>query len=80
MHNVLFFADVREKLGCSAIQVQQTHRTVAELYQYLSQQHSALAAYPKKNLCVAINQEMAQFDSLLPENSEVAFFPPITGG
>lgn len=33
-----------------------------------------------KNIFCAINHEHASMDSIISDNDEVAFFPPITGG
>ena len=35
--------------------------------------------FPKNILC-AVNQEMAAADTIVNEDDEVAFFPPVTGG
>jgi len=33
-----------------------------------------------ESLLVAVDQVMAKLDALVSESSEVAFFPPVTGG
>mgnify|MGYP002176628410 FL=1 len=35
--------------------------------------------FPNNILC-AVNQEMAAADTIVNEDDEVAFFPPVTGG
>ncbi len=31
-------------------------------------------------VCIAVNQEMAEPETVLRDGDEVAFFPPVTGG
>ena len=81
--NVLFFANFKELLHCSNIEVElHTGASVAELCQFLSQKGDAwLTLFGNAaQVKVAVNQQMADLSVSLNDNDEVAFFPPVTGG
>jgi molybdopterin synthase sulfur carrier subunit len=81
--NILFFAALREQLGCAHCDIDlplpASLATVrAALIQHFPQQAERLAA---GRALAAINQTLIN-DEDTPINSsdEVAFFPPVTGG
>ncbi len=82
--NVLYFARLRENLGLAQEQItlQSTRSCVSDLLDYLRargpQWQATLAA--EKNLRVAVNQDLARFETALKDGDEVALFPPVTGG
>lgn len=84
MINILYFARLREQLGCEREQVAASPMTtsVEALTQQLRERggawQSALA--PGKALRVAVNQHMATQQTPVADGDEVAFFPPVTGG
>ena len=82
MLDVLYFAWVRERIGEPREQVDTRAATVAELVDELRAREDryALAFSDLSALRVAIDQELAEFDSPLAGAREVAFFPPMTGG
>ncbi|TVQ01614.1 MAG: molybdopterin converting factor subunit 1 [Roseinatronobacter sp.] len=79
---ILYFAWVRERVGVPRESVQTNAATVAELVRELSTREDryALAFSDLSALRVAIDQDLAEFDSPLAGAREVAFFPPMTGG
>jgi len=79
---ILYFAWVRERVGVPREIVQTSATTVAELVRELSTREDryALAFSDLSALRVAIDQDLADFDSPLSGAREVAFFPPMTGG
>lgn len=83
MVRVLFFAHVREQLGCDSLELQwssacdSVDALLATLQQRGPQWHAALA---QPNLVVAVNQQVAELATGLRAGDEVAFFPPVTGG
>jgi molybdopterin synthase sulfur carrier subunit len=82
MIEVLYFAWVRERVGCARERVETSAATVAGLIEELrarSQGHAA-AFSDTAALRVALDQELAEFDAPLAGVREVAFFPPMTGG
>lgn len=82
MITVLFFAQVREKIGRTQIQLtDRTNMTTESIRQQLSVTDvSWQQALEKDNLLVAVNQTLSDWDTSVRDGDEIAFFPPITGG
>lgn len=82
MIKVLFFASLREQLGCAGLDVPDAEiANVEQLRQALSQKGEAWQqAFASDQLQVAVNQQLSAMDAALTEGDEVAFFPPVTGG
>jgi sulfur-carrier protein len=83
MLNVLYFASLRETLGQSAEALAlPATPTVEGLIDTLRARGGewAVALAAGKRWRVAVNQEMAAFDTPLKSGDEVAIFPPVTGG
>ncbi|CAK6494838.1 Molybdopterin synthase sulfur carrier subunit [Pantoea sp. Nvir] len=81
MIKVLFFAQVRELAGTSALEMPADFPDVATLRAALAQKGDrwALALEPGK-LLAAVNQTLVPMSHPLKAGDEVAFFPPVTGG
>jgi sulfur-carrier protein len=81
---VLYFASLREKLGCSREQVAlpAATSTVSSLVEVLRSRDGGWteAFAPGKSWRVAVNQQMADLATPVKAGDEVAFFPPVTGG
>ena len=75
---VRYFALFREQTGCASESVDCSVGTAAELFQLMSEKHSGLKT--EAAALVAINDEMAGWETPLAENDEVLFFPPVAGG
>lgn len=82
MLDVLYFAWVRERIGEPRERVETQAATVADLVDELKARELRyeLAFADLSALRVALDQELAEFDSPLAGVREVAFFPPMTGG
>ena len=82
MIDVLYFAWLRERIGINRERVETGAVTVADLVAELEARGEgyALAFQDKTSLCVAVDQELADFATPLHGAREVAFFPPMTGG
>jgi sulfur-carrier protein len=82
--NVLYFAWVRQKVGCSEEVIEHTPalRTVGDLAQMLQRRGGGYgeAFADMARLRAAVNQTHAGLDAVLAAGDEVAFFPPVTGG
>ncbi|MEQ8515990.1 MAG: molybdopterin converting factor subunit 1 [Chromatocurvus sp.] len=81
---VLFFASVREQLGCAELQLAYESETMTT-----ETLRDALIArggdrwrdvLMQPNLICAVNQAVAHQTTPLAADDEVAFFPPVTGG
>ena len=82
MIDILYFAWVRERIGLPKERLETSARTVAELVEELkAREERYQAAFADVSaLRVAVDQELADFDAPLAGVSEIAFFPPMTGG
>jgi len=81
MITVLFFAQVREQVGCEKMTLEPAFSTVEALRYSLAGRGAnwALALEPGR-LLSAVNQELVDGGHPLSAGDEVAFFPPVTGG
>ncbi|KAB1511112.1 molybdopterin synthase sulfur carrier subunit [Photobacterium damselae] len=81
MITVLFFAQVKELVGQSQIDVEASVNTAEELRQQLALRGDKWQlALESGKLLVAVNQTICPLDTELKDGDEVAFFPPVTGG
>jgi molybdopterin synthase sulfur carrier subunit len=81
---LLYFASLRETLGCSREQValSGSTNTVSSLLDQLRSREGrwSEALAPGKQWRVAVNQQMADLATPVKAGDEVALFPPVTGG
>ncbi|MDB5998635.1 MAG: molybdopterin converting factor, subunit 1 [Rhizobacter sp.] len=80
--HVKYFASVREALGSSeSVDVLEgsTLGHVRDVLIATSETHSRVLARGRA-LRAAVDQVMRPEDTVLSEDAEVAFFPPVTGG
>ena len=77
---VLFFASLREEVGCGEVQVDacDTNDLLERLALQLSPQ--AMLALSQDNVRIAVNQQLIEGNVALADGDEVAFLPPVTGG
>ncbi len=81
MIKVLFFAQVRELVGCDSLACETVFPSVDALRQHLAERNDRWAlALEEGKLLAAVNQTLVSFDHPLTSGDEVAFFPPVTGG
>ncbi len=83
MLRLLFFARVREQLGCERLELPWSAdvATVENLLSCLQRRGPQWrAALGQPNLLVAVNQCVAEPADSVQAGDEVAFFPPVTGG
>lgn len=77
---VLLFAALREAAGTRELAVALPDgATVAELRAHLAAAYPALAPL-LPNSGIAVNQELAEPDTLVRPGDEVALIPPVSGG
>ncbi len=73
---IRFFASLRENLKLDGMQISADGiSTVTDAWN-CSTENKAIP----DNVLVAVNMEYVSFDSIVSDNDEVAFFPPVTGG
>lgn len=80
---ILFFASLKERLNCEALNldIQNTPVSVEDVLNTLKARGDVWEeALTANKLLVAVNQEMRSFDTVLSNDDELAFFPPVTGG
>ncbi|MBK8373934.1 MoaD/ThiS family protein [Sphingorhabdus sp.] len=84
MLRVVYFASVREALGCDGEDhlVPETVSTIGDFIDHLCDiapcYHSAFA--DRSKLRFALDAHMAKADAVLGDAAELAVFPPVTGG
>ncbi len=81
-HRIRYFASIREALGRDQEPCPSGATTVAQLRAELIARGEpyASALAPGRAVRVAVNQVMAMETTQLAADSEIAFFPPVTGG
>ena len=81
---ILYFARIRQIAGRSSdeIEVPASVTTVRELIDFLSERDSSLASAfaERRTVKAAINQNLVPHDAVIAGATEIAFFPPVTGG
>ncbi|NVK39090.1 MAG: molybdopterin synthase sulfur carrier subunit [Gammaproteobacteria bacterium] len=82
MIKVLFFAQLKELLQCSQIELSiNAPCDVDSLKQQIVNEHPNWQAHLNQNkVLAAVNQTMVDATHLINDGDEVAFFPPVTGG
>jgi len=80
--DILYFAWVRERIGLPREALHTEAATVADLVAELRAREARydMAFSDLAALRVAVDQELADWDTPLAGVREVAFFPPMTGG
>ncbi len=84
MINILYFARLRERLGCheERLELPAGVGTITDLLAYLRARGGiwAEALGEGERLMSAVNQEIAHPQAPIGDGDEVAIFPPVTGG
>lgn len=84
MLTLLYFAGLREALGCGeeVVALPDGCATIGDLMAWLRARdpgHEAAFANPRM-VRAAVNQVFAGPDTAIAAGDEIAFFPPVTGG
>jgi molybdopterin synthase sulfur carrier subunit len=84
MLRVLFFAGVKERLGCASREMewQESAANLDSLQAQLCADGGPLwgEVLGQANMIRAVNQTVVDGNCALQDGDEVAFFPPVTGG
>ena len=77
---VQLFARARDIVGTSSVLLELPEgATVGRLRQRLAEEQPALAALLERS-AMAVNDEFAEDEAILPADAEVALLPPVSGG
>jgi molybdopterin converting factor subunit 1 len=77
---LLFFATLRERAGTKSMDLDvPSDLTVQGLKDQISDEYPNLKD-SMKSVLVTINREYAFDEAVIPQNAEVALFPPVSGG
>ncbi len=76
--HVRFFAVLREQAGCSALEIETSAGTPAELYAELQASHAL--TFPAALLRVSLNERYGDMTTPLASGDRVVFIPPVAGG
>ncbi|QIZ78292.1 molybdopterin synthase sulfur carrier subunit [Ferrimonas lipolytica] len=82
MIKVLFFAQIREVIGCDKVEIEATTGLTADALrkQLVERGDKWQLTLGEANVLVAVNQTLSGWETELSDGDEVAFFPPVTGG
>lgn len=83
MIHVLYFAGLKERLGLpgESLPLPAGVATVGQLRDHLAARGEQWQALKEmRNLRAAVNQDIANINTPVAEDDEIAFFPPVTGG
>jgi MoaD family protein len=75
---VRYFALFRENAGIGEETIESRAATAADIFAELSHRHGSRE--PLGHCKVAINDEMAEWDSPVEDGDTVLLFPPVAGG
>lgn len=77
---LLFFATLRDRAGTKSMDLDiPAELTVQELKDKLSTEYPNLKE-SMSSVLITINREYAFDDAIIPQNAELAMFPPVSGG
>ena len=77
---VLFFATLRDRAGTKTVDLEiPAETTVQDLKNLVVESYPGLKE-TMDTVVISVNREFAFDESLVPENAEVAMFPPVSGG
>ena len=79
---ILYFAWLRERIGLPSEELENRFGTVHDLIDQLRAREAryAVAFADLSAIRVAVDQQLTDFDASIEGATEVAFFPPMTGG
>jgi len=77
---LLFFATLRDRAGTKSMELDiPLDLTIQGLKEKLSKEYPNLKE-SLRSVLITINREYAFDEAVIPQNAEVAMFPPVSGG
>ena len=77
---LLFFATLRDRAGTRSMELDvPLDLTIQGLKEKISKEYPNLKE-SMKSVLITINREYAFDEAVIPQNAEVAMFPPVSGG
>jgi len=77
---VLFFATIKDRAGTKSMDLDiPVDMTIQQLKDKLGTEYPNLKD-SLKSVLMTINREYAFNESVIPQNAEIALFPPVSGG
>jgi len=77
---LLFFATLRDRAGAKSMELDiPMDLTVQGLKEKISMEYPSLKE-AMRSVLITINREYAFNEAVIPQNAEVAMFPPVSGG
>ncbi len=73
-----YFAVFREQAGCDDEQIETTAANAGELFGEIARRHGFLDTVARCK--VAVNGDMAGWDTQIRDSDVILFFPPVAGG
>ena len=77
---VMFFATLRDYVGSKATEMEISSGTTIQALTDLLVLKNPRLEKVKDSIMAAINREYAADDQIIPEDADIALFPPVSGG
>lgn len=78
---IRYFASLRESIGLSQEELESTAKTVGQVRDELLAKGGVYQCLQRdRAVRMALNQVMVDEEAQVQDQSEIAFFPPVTGG
>lgn len=78
---LLFFATLRSLTGIKTLEIElPSGSSVSELKLLVAERFPQVEPALVDTVLVSINREYADEEQIIPDNAEVALFPPVSGG
>lgn len=81
MITIVFFASLRERLGTGKIELRfEKQVNVAAVIEMLIESDERYSVLIEQDVLSAVNHTLCGKGTIIKDNDELAFFPPVTGG
>ena len=77
---LLFFATLRDRAGAKSMEIEIPEGTTVQGLKELVAREYPNLKQSMETVLIAINREYAFDDAVVPPDTEVAMFPPVSGG